>query len=575
MQKSRLQHRWISPAVVYNESILELEGRIGLHPLVCQILANRGFRSVEEVDKFLEPSLQDLYDPFLMLGMEKAVERIVQALHSREKIVIYGDYDVDGITSISLMVRYLRQLGGDVGYYIPHRMVEGYGLSEAGLDSVRRMGASLVVTVDCGISAAEAIDYARGIGLEMIVTDHHEPGEGRLPDAVALLNPKLPGDDYPEKELAGIGVAFKLCQGLSDKLGVSQHQLNEHLDLVAIGSIADIVPLLGENRIFAKLGLGKMQTSEKPGIRALIDLAGLKGKPLSSSDIVFSMAPRINAVGRMGDAERGVMLFLTDDMQEAHRLADILEQENRSRREVDIQTLNEAREAILDQVDLEERWTIVLHSAQWHPGVLGIVASRIVEEYYRPTVLISFDETGEGRGSARSVANFHLHNALKHCAEHLEVFGGHKYAAGLQVRREKLDDFIEAFDRVARQMMKESDLVPEISVDLEIDLADASDGLLESINRFRPYGPGNPKPVLVASELSVVGYPKIVGTNHLKMRVRKDSHQLEVIGFGMADKLKEINTAREKISIAFVLEENVWNNQRQLQANLKDIKVSN
>ncbi|HLA38722.1 MAG TPA: single-stranded-DNA-specific exonuclease RecJ [Candidatus Glassbacteria bacterium] len=575
MQKSRLQHRWISPAVVYNESILELEGRIGLHPLVCQILANRVFRSVEEVDKFLEPSLQDLYDPFLMLGMEKAVERIVQALHSREKIVIYGDYDVDGITSISLMVRYLRQLGGDVGYYIPHRMVEGYGLSEAGLDSVRRMGASLVVTVDCGISAAEAIDYARGIGLEMIVTDHHEPGEGRLPDAVALLNPKLPGDDYPEKELAGIGVAFKLCQGLSDKLGVSQHQLNEHLDLVAIGSIADIVPLLGENRIFAKLGLGKMQTSEKPGIRALIDLAGLKGKPLSSSDIVFSMAPRINAVGRMGDAERGVMLFLTDDMQEAHRLADILEQENRSRREVDIQTLNEAREAILDQVDLEERWTIVLHSAQWHPGVLGIVASRIVEEYYRPTVLISFDETGEGRGSARSVANFHLHNALKHCAEHLEVFGGHKYAAGLQVRREKLDDFIEAFDRVARQMMKESDLVPEISVDLEIDLADASDGLLESINRFRPYGPGNPKPVLVASELSVVGYPKIVGTNHLKMRVRKDSHQLEVIGFGMADKLKEINTAREKISIAFVLEENVWNNQRQLQANLKDIKVSN
>jgi len=574
LRTSRLQHRWISPAVVYNERILELEKLIGLHPLVCQILANRGFRSVEEVEKFLEPSLGDLYDPFLMLDMDLAVERIAQALHSREKMVVYGDYDVDGITSISLVVRYLRQLGGDVGYYIPHRMVEGYGLSEAGLDSVRRMGASLVITVDCGISALEAIDYARSIGLETIVTDHHEPSEGCLPDAVAILNPKKPGDSYPEKELAGIGVAFKLCQGLSDRLGVGQHQLSEHLDLVAIGSIADIVPLLGENRIFAKFGLDKMRTSEKPGIRALIALAGLEGKRLDSSDIVFSMAPRINAVGRMGDAERGVQLFLTDDMVEANRLAEVLEQENRSRREVDAQTLNEAREAILDQVDLENRWTIVLYSENWHPGVLGIVASRIVEEYYRPTVLISFDDSGEGKGSARSVANFHLHNALKRCAEHLEVFGGHKYAAGLQVRRDKLEGFIEAFDRVARQMMDESDLVPEISVDLEIDLADADERLLVSIDRFRPYGPGNPKPVLVAGELSVVGYPKIVGTNHLKMRVRQDDRQLDVIGFGMADKLKEINTAREKISIAFVLEENVWNNQRQLQANLRDIKVS-
>lgn len=569
-----MKHRWIGPAVSFNEKILELEKRVGLHPLVCQILSNRGFKSAEEVEKFLNPSLADLHDPFMMKDMEKAVDRLIQALREREKIVIYGDYDVDGITSISLLVRYLSQLGANVGYYIPHRMVEGYGLSEAGLDSVAEMGARLIITVDCGISANEAINYANSKGLEMIITDHHEPTGGQLPEAVAILNPKQKEDEYPEKELAGIGVAFKLCQGLSEKLGVGQHQLNEHLDMVAIGSIADIVPLLGENRIFARVGLEKMKESGKPGIWALIDLAGLENKDLDSSDIVFSMAPRINAVGRMGDAERGVKLFLSDDLNEARELAEILEQENRFRREVDIQTLSEAREAISQQVNLDQRWTIVLHSENWHPGVLGIVASRIVEEFYRPTVLISFDETGKGKGSARSIANFHLHNALQKCADHIEVFGGHKYAAGLQLRKEKLQDFIECFDRAAHEIMSSQDLVPEISVDLEIDLSQANHTFLESLEGFRPYGPGNPKPVLVVSNLSVVGYPKIVGTNHLKMRVRKDGYQLETIGFGMADKLKEINTAREKVSIAFVLEENIWNNMRQLQANLKDIKVS-
>ena len=569
-----MKHRWIGPAVSYNEKILELEKRIGLHPLVCQIFSNRGFKSAEEVEKFLNPSLADLHDPFMMKDMEKAVDRLIRALREREKIVIYGDYDVDGITSISLLVRYLSQLGANVGYYIPHRMVEGYGLSEVGLDSVAEMGARLVVTVDCGISAYEAIKYANSKGLEVIVTDHHEPVGEQLPEAVAILNPKQHEDEYPEKELAGIGVAFKLCQGLSEKLGVGQHQLNEHLDLVAIGSIADIVPLLGENRIFAKAGLEKMKKLEKPGIWALIDLTGLENKDLDSSDIVFSMAPRINAVGRMGDAERGVKLFLSDDLDEARELANILEQENRFRREVDVQTLSEAREAISQQVDLDQSWTIVLHSENWHPGVLGIVASRIVDEFYRPTVMISFDETGEGKGSARSIASFHLHNALLRCTDHLEVFGGHKYAAGLQLRKEKLQDFIECFDSVAHEVMSPQDLVPEISVDLEIDLSQANHKFFQGLEGFRPYGPGNPKPVLVASNLTVIGYPKIVGTNHLKMKVRKDGYQLETIGFGMADKLKEINTAREKVSIAFVLEENIWNNMRQLQANLKDIKVS-
>ena len=574
MRRSNLKHRWISPAVIYNEEILTLEEKLGLHPLVCQILSNRGFTTVEEVEKFLNPSLDDLHDPYLLDGMEPAVERVAKALSDGERIVIYGDYDVDGITSISLMVRYLRQLGGDVGYYIPHRMVEGYGISEAGIDRVVELGASLVITVDCGISAVEAIEYARSKGLETIVTDHHEPAEGALPDAVAILNPKKPGDPYPEKELAGIGVAFKFCQGLSQRLGVGFTQLYEHLDLVAIGSVADIVPLLGENRILASAGLERLCTTEKPGLRALIDLAGIRNKKLGSSDIVFGLAPRINAVGRMGDAERGVRLFLTDDMEEAREMAKVLDSENRARREVDVHTLEEAREAILRDINLDERWTIVLHSENWHPGVLGIVASRIIEEHYLPTVLISFDEKGEGKGSARSISKFHIHDALKRCGDCLDAFGGHKYAAGLQVSRERLDEFIERFDKVAHEMMQESDLVPEIPVDLEIDLTQANDKLLNSLDRFRPYGPGNPRPVLVASDLSVVGYPKVVGSNHLKMRVRKDGYQIEVIGFGMADKLKEINTAREKISIAFVLEENVWNNNRHLQANLRDIKVS-
>ncbi len=569
-----MQYRWVSPTVKYNPELIEAGKSRGLHPLVCQILANRGFKSFPEVERFLEPSLRDLYDPFLMKGMEPAVDRVIRALREREKIVIYGDYDVDGITSISLMVRYLRQLGGDVGYFIPHRMIEGYGISESGIDSViNRMGARLIVTVDCGITAVKTTEYARSRGVDMIVTDHHEPGP-ELPDAVAILNPKQEDDRYPEKELAGIGVAFKFCQGLSEKLGVGQHQLNEHLDLVAIGSIADIVPLLGENRVFAKVGLEKLTVSEKPGVLALIDTAGLGGRKLDSSDVVFGMAPRINAVGRMGDAERGVQLFLAEEMAEARQLALVLEEENRSRREVDAQTLLEARQMLLHEIDLDQRKAIVLYSENWHPGVLGIVASRVVEEYYRPTVLISFDDEGEGKGSARSISNFHLYEALNQCSDCLEVFGGHKHAAGLQLRRERLEEFIERFDQVAAGMLRPEDLVPEIAVDLELDLAQADDSLLADIERFRPYGPGNPKPVLVCSGLSVVGYPRIVGNNHLKMRVRKDGRQIDVIGFGLGDKLKEINTAREKVNIAFVLEENIWNNVRQLQANLKDIKVS-
>ncbi|MBN2289374.1 MAG: single-stranded-DNA-specific exonuclease RecJ [Candidatus Glassbacteria bacterium] len=568
-----MQYRWVSPQVMDADKVRLVQEKFGLHPLVCQILSNRGFQDVEQVERFLKPSLDHLHDPFIMKGMEPAVDRLARALANREKIVIYGDYDVDGITSISLIVRYLRELGGDVGYYIPHRMVQGYGLSPAAIDSVAEMGASLVVTVDCGITAVEAIDYAKSIGLEMVVTDHHEAAE-ELPAAVAILNPKQAGDNYPEKELAGIGVAFKLCQGLSMKLGYEVEPLFEHLDLVAVGSIADIVPLLGENRVFAKFGLEKLRSSSKPGIQALIDSSGLKNKSLSSGQVVFSMAPRINAVGRMGDAVRGVKLFLTDDMGEACRLAQILEKENRYRREVDNQTLLEARQQINYHLDLDSRCTVVLSSEDWHPGVLGIVASRIVEEYYRPTVLISFDEEGEGKGSARSISNFHLFEALKQCAHCLDVFGGHKYAAGLQLRREDYEEFVEAFERAASSMLEPEDLVPEISVDLEISLSQADKTLLESMDQFRPYGPGNPKPVLVANDLSVVGYPKVVGNNHLKMRVRKDGYQLDTIGFGLADKLKEINTTREKISMAFVLEENEWNNMRNLQARIKDIKVS-
>jgi len=306
-------YRWVSPRVMDIEKVRLVQDKFGLHPLVSQILSNRGFQNIEQADQFLNPSLEDLHDPFIMKGMEVAVDRLARALENKEKIVIYGDYDVDGITSISLIVRYLSQLGGDVGYYIPHRMVQGYGLSKAGIDNVAGMGASLVVTVDCGITAVEAIDYANSIGLELIVTDHHEPGEG-MPEAVSILNPKQPGDEYPEKELAGIGVAFKLCQGLSLRLECDPDQLFKHLDLVAVGSIADIVPLLGENRVFAKFGLELLQSSTKPGIQALIDSAGLRDKALTSGQVVFSMAPRINAVGRMGDAVRGVKLFLTDDL---------------------------------------------------------------------------------------------------------------------------------------------------------------------------------------------------------------------------------------------------------------------
>lgn len=562
--------QWIVAEQTDTEAINQLIASLGISPVIAKILFNRGVRTFQDAKRFFRPSWSDLYDPFLMLNMDKAVDRIQQAVLKKEKIFIYGDYDVDGITSVSLVYLFLKKLGTDVLYYIPDRLREGYGLSSAGVEQAVRYGASLMITVDCGITGADEVAHARNLGIDVIISDHHERGKD-LPDAVAILDPKQPECGYPFKELAGVGVAFKLVQAVSGKMGLSEADYQEYIDLVALGSSADIVPLIDENRILVKLGLDKINRLDRLGVSALAETSGLTGKPIGTGQIVFMLAPRINAVGRLGNAERAVQLLITESESEAKKVAGILESENRSRKSIDEETFLEAKTLIDSKCDLENERAIVLAQSGWHSGVIGIVASRIVEQYYRPTVMIAI-EGDIGKGSARSIPHFDIHSALKKCDEHLIGFGGHRYAAGMMIRVDKIEAFCDAFQQIARDILGKEELVQQINVDSEIHLTEITDSFVRIVNQFAPFGPQNMRPVFLSRNLQVVGSPKVVGKNHLKFKVRQGGEVFDAIGFDLGKLQYRLSPGDDRLDMVYVIEENQWNGQTKIQLRVKDLR---
>ncbi len=566
-----MEYKWVFDYDYDEEDIARIASELAVPRVMARILLNRQIDSFEKARVFFRPDLENLHDPFLMKDMDVAVDRLTHALENGEKILVYGDYDVDGVSAASLLYLVLSRLVGTrVTYYIPDRMTEGYGLSEKGIREAAEKGVSLIITVDCGVTAVEEIRLARELGMDTIVCDHHQPGE-ELPPAVAVLDPKRPDCPYPFKELAGVGVGFKLLQGLYKKLELDEAELDEYLDLVAIGSAADIVPLVDENRILVRHGLDKINYNPRYGVKALLESAGLSGREMTVGLIVFVIAPRINAVGRLGDARRAVQLLTAQTLQKARILAKELERENKLRRDIDETTFKEALAIVENKLDPTRDTAFVLYKQDWHPGVIGIVASRIVERFYRPTILISIMD-GIGKGSARSISNFNIYEAIKSCSHLLSGFGGHKYAAGLTIQEEKIPEFVECFKQAAAEQIQPEDLVPSLRIDSEVELKDFDQRFIRLLKLLGPFGPMNMRPVFVSRNLKMHGTPSIVGNNHLRLKLEQNGVVMDAIGFNMGDYLDKIQENNGIIDCAFVVEENRWNGHVKLQLRLKDIR---
>lgn len=540
--------------------------------VIASLLVQRGINQIDKINSFFEPTLDKAYDPFLLKDMDKGVSRVIRALKAREKITIYGDYDVDGTTSTALLYLGLSSLGGDVDFYIPNRMIEGYGLSISGIEQLASEGTRLIISVDCGINAVEEVKQINESGMEIVITDHHNPKD-ILPDAVAIINPKRSDCLYPFKDLAGVGVAYKLLLGVYKELGEdSEENMHRHMELVALGTVADIVPLIDENRIFAALGLQRLIRKKNLGINALISIAGLSQKTLTTSDIIFGIAPRINAAGRMGSAMRAVELMVCTEQQNGFSYAQIIERENSLRQSEDQKTFQEACEIIENKYrNLEEATCLVVASDHWHPGVIGIVASKLVDRYYRPTLMITFKE-GIGSGSGRSIIDFDLFEALSSVEHLLESFGGHRYAAGFTILTEYLEQFEKELNNYTRVNLTKELLIPPLKIDRDIELYEINDNLVHWLSKFAPFGTGNIRPTWRTEDVVVDNFPYNVGKNHLKLKVKKDGCTLDMIGFNLGDYLPLLrkNTI---LDIAYSFEEVMWQNKRSIQGRLKDIRI--
>jgi single-stranded-DNA-specific exonuclease len=566
-----LARRWILPTPPDAAVVERLRRELRLPAPLCRLLAQREMGEPEVAKSFLRPHAGQIHSPATLAGIGAAVARLREARDRGETVLVHGDYDVDGICSTALYVRALLQMGLRAEPFVPHRLVDGYDLSEAGIRAAVEAGAKLILTGDCGIVAHEAVERARSQGIDVIVTDHHTPGP-TLPAAVAVVNPNRSDCLYPDKGLAGVGVAYKVCCALAEELGYPVEHLSRYLDLVAVATIADLAYLTPENRALIRWGLRILPETHNPGLRALLESTGLADKgEVTAGQVGYILAPRINAVGRMGEAARGVRLLLTDDPREAEEIAATLEEENRWRREVDGRTLREAMRMLEAGYDPARDRGIVLASEGWHPGVIGIVASRVVERIHRPTVLIALGEE-EGKGSARSVPGFDLYDAMRDCSEHLVRFGGHRAAAGCSIRPDRVETFRAAFDARAASALTADQLVPEVRLDLEISVAEADEELCRLLKHAAPFGIGNPTPVFLARGVQVSGQPRVVGGSHLKMTVASGGRTLDAIGFGMADRLGDVNPVHGPIDLAFKLEENHWNGRTRAQARLVDLR---
>jgi single-stranded-DNA-specific exonuclease len=562
--------RWhIKPRPAHSD-ILRLAAELNIPIPLATLLLQRGIQSEEDAARFFNPSIRELHDPFLMRDMDKAVERIRRALGEGEKILVYGDYDVDGTTAVALMYSYLRSLGADCGYYIPDRYKEGYGVSFEGVDHAAANGFSLIIALDCGIKSHDQVVHARNANIDFIICDHHRPGE-TLPAAVAVLDPKRNDCAYPYDELCGCGIGFKLVQALQHSAGESFDTIAQYLDLVAVAIAADIVPVTGENRVLAKFGLEQVNSSPRPALKALFEVAGLK-KKITITDLVFTAAPRINAAGRVDHGKGAVELLIAHDATRANETAKVLNQNNNERRDLDKTITAHAMEMISsDQQFLLRKSTVVYHP-DWHKGVVGIVASRLIERWYRPTIVLTGNE-GKVSGSARSVRDFDVHDAIEACSDLLLQFGGHKYAAGLTLKPENVSAFVSRFDEVVASRISEEQLSPVTEVDLEISMSEINDVLIQGIKAMEPFGPGNMNPVFLSKELGDRGWAKIVGENHLKCNIVQPPAQKSfgAIGFGLGEFLPGMQNG-QPFEACYTLEENHWNGMVSVQMNIKDLK---
>lgn len=563
----RKPSRWVLPSALDEAAVAALASELHLPPVICELLIRRGYDTPDSAKRYLRPRLEQLHDPALMLGMAAAVERLVRAIREHERIVIHGDYDVDGMCSTTVLLRTIRTLGGDAVPFIPRRIEDGYDLSLAGVNAAIEANAKVLVTCDCGTNALAPVAVACEAGIDVIVTDHHLPS-GPLPSCLSVLNPKRDGCGYPDKDLAAAGIAFKLALALTRTMGGQEDDVYRMLDLVALATIADVAPLRGENRVLARAGLRVMKEAPNQGVRALIRSSGLEGKRLNAGRIGFILAPRLNAVGRMGHALRGVELLMCEKEHEANAIAREMEELNRRRQEVDRKTLARARE-LIDRLDLDATHGIVLAEEGWHPGVIGIVASRLIEEHGRPVLLIALDGE-EGKGSGRSISAFDLHAALTECRDLLVRFGGHRAAAGVTVAREKIPELARRFNEIAIAQLTVDDLVAELRVDLELPISSATLELEALLRHFEPFGPSNPTPVIVSRGVRLAAPPRVLGDGHVKLRLQTDTGELEAIGWGMAFLASELDVSTP-FDIAYRLERDDWNGAPRLQAKLASV----
>ncbi|MEX0967118.1 MAG: single-stranded-DNA-specific exonuclease RecJ [Bacteroidia bacterium] len=564
-----LKKKWIPKTEPDKLLVEKLSRELGIKPLLSTLIAHRNLLSFEEARQYFTPDYSALHNPFLMKGMERAVERIADAIQGNHPIMVYGDYDVDGTTSVALVYTFLSQFSEKITYYIPDRQKEGYGISTQGIDYANDNGIGLIIALDCGIKSVEKVDYAKSLGIDFIICDHHTPGE-ELPGAVAILNPKQEDCPYPYKELSGCGIGFKLVQALSEKQ-LPDDQIHRYLDLVVTSIASDIVPLTGENRLLAHFGLEILNHSPRPGLEALLEISGTL-PPLSIGDIVFRIGPRINAVGRMAHANEAVRLLCSQDIDEALAIARIVDDKNTLRQSYDASITEEAIEVIECSTDLMQRKSTVLFNPAWHKGVIGIVASRLIEHFYRPTVLLT-ESNGMAVGSARSVRGFDLYTAISGCSDLLEQFGGHRAAAGMTLKKERIEEFRDRFEEVVTKQITGEQLVPVIEFDAEVKTKDLTHRLLKTLHRFGPFGPENMRPVFVARQVKNRYPPKLVGDKHLKLCIDTGGgRHLSAIGFKMGILLDEITTAPH-YDICFTLERNEWNGKVSLQLNLKDVQV--
>ncbi|HXD93710.1 MAG TPA: single-stranded-DNA-specific exonuclease RecJ [Bacteroidia bacterium] len=554
------------------DKINELATAINTDRVNATLLLQRGITDFDSAKAFFRPSLDLLHDPFLMKDMDKAVTRIITAINNNEKILVYGDYDVDGTTSVALFYSYLKSINARAGYYIPDRYAEGYGISFKGIDYAKENNFALVVSLDCGIKANDKIDYANKLGVDFIICDHHLPGD-ELPKAFAVLDPKRKDCPYPFKELSGCGVGFKLAQALQSKLNKPFEELTELLDLVAISIAADIVPVNGENRVLCYFGLQELNKMKRAGIRALYQLNNLK-KEVTITDVVFVLAPRINAAGRIDHAMRAAELLLSDNEEEATKFAGNINQTNTNRKEIDQGMTAQALEMIDVNPELIAKKTMVVFNESWHKGVVGIVASRLIEKYYRPTIVLTKSD-GMLTGSARSVKNFDIHTAIEACSDLLEQFGGHRHAAGLTLKPENLETFVARFEAEVSKTISDDDLIPEIDVDVNVHLNEITPKFFSVLKQFAPHGPENMTPVFVTNNVLDTGWVRVVGTNHLKLELYQQENptvKFNAIAFDKGDFLSFFQK-KVPLSICYTVAENHYNGNTTLQLVVRDIQM--